>query len=84
MDQKRIERVVERSEIIDTLITFSRAVDTQDWDRCRTIVADTVIDDHGTPETLSREAAIERWRLQVSSLGCGSFRARSTEAIPIT
>lgn len=68
MDSKRIERVVERSEIVDTIITFSRAVDTQDWDRCRAVVADSVIDDHGTPVTLSREAAIEQWRVQVSAV----------------
>ncbi len=68
MNAKRIERAVERSEIIDTLITFNRAVDAQDWERCRTIVADTIIDDHGTPETLSRDEAIERWRQQGSAL----------------
>lgn len=68
MDANRIERAVERSEIIDTLITLNRAIDAHDWERCRTIVADTIIDDHGTPERLSRDAAIERWRLQLSSI----------------
>jgi hypothetical protein len=68
MDPSRIHRAVERGEIIDTLIAFSRAIDTRDWDGCRAILDDTVIDDHGTPEVLSRDAAIERWRLQVTAL----------------
>lgn len=68
MDSKRIERVVERSEIVDTIITFSRAADARDWERCRAILADSVIDDHGTPVTLSREAIIEQWRVQASTL----------------
>jgi hypothetical protein len=58
MDSKRIERVVERSEVIDTLITFTRAVDRRDWERCRELMADHVIDAHGTPETL---AELEVW-----------------------
>lgn len=68
MDSRRIQSVIERSEIIDTLTTFTRAADMRDWDTCRTILGETVINDHGTPETLSRDALIERWRVQSPTL----------------
>jgi len=66
MDSKKIQYIIERTEIIDALTTFLRAAEMLDWDTCRTILAETIIADHGTPETLSRDAAIERWRMQSS------------------
>lgn len=66
MDSKRIQHFIDRAEVVEALTTFIRAVETLDWDTCRTIVAETIIADHGTPEALSRDAAIERWRMESS------------------
>lgn len=67
MNERKLQWLCDRGDIIDVVNTVARSADFRDWAGCRAVFADTVEVDYNTtangkPETMTADGLMQRWQ----------------------